>query len=92
MIRGARWGGDQQTPSGEDFVAALGYSYSLSGKSLEVRAAAQTDALGEYRLFDLPPGTYYLPAEDSRTSHIVFSRPTSQDMAPVGEFTIGRRI
>jgi len=44
-------------------VALLAYAYGPSGKKLQVRQDGQTDALGEYRLFDLPPGTYYLRAK-----------------------------
>jgi hypothetical protein len=44
-------------------VALLAYAYGPSGKKLQVHNDVQTDALGEYRLFDLPPGTYYLRAK-----------------------------
>jgi hypothetical protein len=44
-------------------VAVLAYGYSPSGRELQIRSETQTDALGEYRLFDLPPGTYYLRAK-----------------------------
>jgi hypothetical protein len=44
-------------------VSVLAYGYSPSGKGLQVRGQGQTDALGEYRVFDLPPGTYYLRAK-----------------------------
>jgi hypothetical protein len=44
-------------------VALLAYGYGPTGKTLQVRGDVQTDALGEYRLFDLFPGTYYLRAK-----------------------------
>jgi hypothetical protein len=44
-------------------VSVLTYGYGPSGKGLQVRGQGQTDALGEYRVFDLPPGTYYLRAK-----------------------------
>jgi hypothetical protein len=44
-------------------VALLAYAYGPSGKKLRAVSNAQTDALGEYRLFDLLPGTYYLRAK-----------------------------
>lgn len=44
-------------------VAVLAYGYGPSGKALLTRAGAQTDAAGDYRIFDLPPGTYYLRAK-----------------------------
>jgi len=44
-------------------VAVLAYGYGPSGKALQVRSESQTDAAGDYRVFDLPPGTYYLRAK-----------------------------
>jgi Carboxypeptidase regulatory-like domain len=44
-------------------VSILAYGYSQSAKGLQAVGATQTDALGEYRLFDLQPGTYYLRAK-----------------------------
>ena len=44
-------------------VALLAYAYRSSGKKLEIRQDVQTDALGEYRFFDVPSGPYYLRAK-----------------------------
>ena len=44
-------------------VAVLEHGHGPSSKKLQMRGNTQTDALGEYRLFDLPPGTYYLRAK-----------------------------
>jgi hypothetical protein len=44
-------------------VALLAYAYRSSGRKLQIHNDVQTDALGEYRLFDLPAGTYYLRAK-----------------------------
>jgi len=44
-------------------IALLAYAYRSSGKKLQIRNDVQTDALGEYRLFDVPSGTYYLRAK-----------------------------
>src|ERR1035441_8089597 len=44
-------------------VALLAYAYSRSGKKLQIRQDVQTDALGEYRFFDVPSGPYYLRAK-----------------------------
>jgi len=44
-------------------VVVLTYGYGPSGKKLQVQSEMQTDALGEFRFFDLRPGTYYLRAK-----------------------------
>jgi len=44
-------------------IAVLAYGYDPTGRKMQVRDETQTDALGEYRIFDLPPGTYYLRAK-----------------------------
>jgi hypothetical protein len=44
-------------------VSVLAYGYGPSGKGLQARGQAQTDALGEFRIFDLPAGAYYLRAK-----------------------------
>ena len=45
-------------------VVLLAYGYGPSGRKLQVRGSeTETDALGEYRIFDLPAGTYYLRAK-----------------------------
>jgi hypothetical protein len=43
-------------------VTALRYDYSGGGKNLQPVGGAQTDDRGEYRMFDLQPGRYYLMA------------------------------
>jgi hypothetical protein len=44
-------------------VSALAYGHAPAGKVLQMRSNSQTDATGEYRIFDLPPGKYYLRAK-----------------------------
>jgi uncharacterized protein (DUF2141 family) len=44
-------------------VEVLQYGYGPSGKALQTRGNSQTDASGEFRIFDLPPGKYYLRAK-----------------------------
>ena len=44
-------------------VAVLAYGHGPEGKVLQMRSSSQTDATGEYRIFDLPPGRYYLRAK-----------------------------
>jgi hypothetical protein len=57
-------------------VAVLAYGYGPSGKGLQESGGSQTDALGEYRIFDLHPGTYYLRA-----------KPLSAQSPGMGEIT-----
>jgi hypothetical protein len=45
-------------------VQLLSATYTLGSKYLVLRAAATTNALGEYRLVDLPARQYYLNATD----------------------------
>jgi hypothetical protein len=44
-------------------VAVLAYGYGPAGKVLQMRYSSQTDATGEYRIFDLSPGKYFLRAK-----------------------------
>ena len=44
-------------------VAVMKYIFGPKGKSLQPINNTQTDALGEYRIFDLPAGKYYLRAK-----------------------------
>jgi hypothetical protein len=57
-------------------VALLVYAHGSSGKKLQIRQDMQTDALGEYRLFDLPPGTYYLRAKPLSAQNPAMGLPT----------------
>ena len=41
-------------------VAVMAYQYTSSGRQLTERGTANTNDLGEYRIFNLPPGKYYL--------------------------------
>jgi hypothetical protein len=43
-------------------VTVLTYGHGSGGKTLQARGSSQTDATGEYRIFDLPAGTYFLRA------------------------------
>lgn len=43
-------------------VRTMVYRYSASGRQLSPRDGALTDDLGEYRIFDVQPGRYYLKA------------------------------
>ncbi len=43
-------------------VQAMDYQYTASGRQLSTRGSATTNDLGEYRIFDLNPGRYYVKA------------------------------
>jgi hypothetical protein len=43
-------------------LSAMAYQYSARGRQLVTRDSASSNDLGEYRMFDLPPGKYYLKA------------------------------
>jgi len=74
-------------------VSVLAYGYGPSGKGLQVRDQAQTDALGEYRLLDLRPGTYYLrakpasagsPGDQMTDAYATVYYPNAQQQAGAG--------
>ncbi|MGA3237875.1 MAG: carboxypeptidase regulatory-like domain-containing protein [Bryobacteraceae bacterium] len=49
-------------PLEEASVTAMRYDYSRGAKNLQPVGGAQTNDRGEYRMFDLQPGRYYLMA------------------------------
>ncbi len=48
-------------------VQALQYQYRASGRRLDIRAGAVTDANGQYRIYFLPPGRYLVRAYIHKT-------------------------
>jgi hypothetical protein len=61
-------------------VAALRYDYSGGSKNLQAVGSAQTNDRGEYRIFDLQPGRYYLMAVAIRRN----AAPMAQGGVAVG--------
>ena len=65
-------------------VQALKYSYKDGEQTLTLVRADSTDDRGEYRLFWLPPGTYYVSAASARPGIADFSfittRPSGETM------------
>jgi Carboxypeptidase regulatory-like domain len=49
-------------PMAEVSVSASRYVYTALGKRFQMSASAQTNDRGEYRIFDIQPGRYYLMA------------------------------
>jgi hypothetical protein len=47
-------------------VEAMVYRYTASGRQLASRGEGSTNDLGEYRIFDLNPGRYYLKAGSTK--------------------------
>jgi 5-hydroxyisourate hydrolase-like protein (transthyretin family) len=79
----------QQVP-----VAVMSYEYTNSGRQLSERGTANTNDLGEYRIFNLPPGKYYLRAGDITDSFIAVYYPNSPDPSAASplELTPGRQV
>ena len=48
-------------------VEALNYQYTPSGRHLSSTSSGLTNDLGEYRIFDLEPGKYYVRAKSTIT-------------------------
>ncbi|HKE23090.1 MAG TPA: carboxypeptidase-like regulatory domain-containing protein [Bryobacteraceae bacterium] len=61
-------------------VAAMTYVAGPNGKTLQQQSGSQTDALGEYRIFDLPPGRYYLRARPM-SAQMPGADPTAESYA-----------
>jgi carboxypeptidase family protein len=63
-------------PVSDADVFALQYAYSAQGRTLTARARATSDDRGEFRLFGLYPGVYYLRAvplaDDMRNTYSSF--------------------
>jgi hypothetical protein len=55
-------------------VSAMVYQYSSRGKQLVTRSSGSSNDLGEYRMFDLPPGKYYLKASPQPVLTTTFTR------------------
>jgi len=69
-------------PLEEASVTALHYDYSGGAKSLQAVASAQTNDRGEYRMFDVQPGRYYLMAVASRRNLTLLMAVTLQSVGP----------
>src|SRR5438034_6256790 len=54
---------ENRSPRGSVRVEAVRYEYRDGVRELKTGGQAQTDDRGEYRIFDLPAGSYYLRAE-----------------------------
>jgi len=52
-------------------VQAMRYAYSATGRRLQGAGGASTDDQGEYRMFGLPPGRYYVRASFNMNGGVV---------------------
>jgi hypothetical protein len=62
-------------------VALLAYQYTQNGRQLTSRSTASTNDLGEYRLYDVPAGKYYLRATPN-AGGIITNSADEQTLAP----------
>ncbi len=53
---------DRGEPVVEAYVRALRMQYVSGGRRLDIRHSVQTNDLGAFRLYGLPPGTYFVAA------------------------------
>ena len=67
------------------FVIALKQVYKDGKHVLEAQATAQTDDLGQYRLFGLAPGKYFVSAVGSKWNEIYGDREFSSKKESVAE-------
>jgi len=65
-------------PVARAMVSALRYRYAQGGRQLMPAGSAQTDDRGEYRIFGLQPGRYYISATDGSSRF----RMPSEDRSP----------
>src|SRR5262249_417229 len=84
-----RMRGNNGEPLGNVAVQAMKYSYAEGERKLNVAKSDTTDDRGEYRLFWLSPGTYYISAQPvgqfmSGSSFIVMTNNGNHDAVRVG--------
>jgi 5-hydroxyisourate hydrolase-like protein (transthyretin family) len=75
-------------------VAVMSYAYTNSGRQLTERTTASSNDFGEYRIFNLAPGKYYLRAGGIAHSLIAVYYPNSPDPSEASplELTPGRQL
>jgi hypothetical protein len=59
-------------------ISVMMYRYTVKGRELVEFSSSRTNDLGEYRVYNIPPGKYYLKAASNR-----MSLRTSEDNSPV---------
>ena len=62
-------------------VHALAYDYTRAAPTVRVAAKASTDDRGEFRLFDVRPGRYYIQAAPSDLSRAILYHAGATDIA-----------
>jgi hypothetical protein len=63
-------------------VGVMTYQYTAKGRELAFRNTVSTDDLGEYRVFDLPPGRYYVKATEFPTTSLRMTGSDEDSCAP----------
>jgi len=71
-------------PMANVFVSAQRFAYENGHRELQMKAQGESNDLGEFRLFGLAPGRYYVSAEETKWNHVVGDR-TFTDAAKGGE-------
>jgi hypothetical protein len=77
-------------------VSLMSWRYDVSGRQLVGRGSALTNDLGEYRLFGVRPGRYYLRAsppsgtltEEKRETYLAAYYPSGSDPAGAAELDV----
>jgi hypothetical protein len=73
-------------------VTAMAYEYTRAGRQLVARANASANDLGEYRIYGLAPGRYYLRAGGQggvEEAYAVSFYPAASDPAAAAQLDIG---
>jgi hypothetical protein len=73
-------------------VTALREAYYEGARKLELQAFSQTNDLGEYRLFGLRPGRYFVSATYSTRNQMVSGNEDTEEPAPVEESSAQRHV
>jgi protocatechuate 3,4-dioxygenase beta subunit len=83
-------------PLGRALVQAQKLTYQEQGRSLVTVQAVATDDKGEFRLFWLPPGQYYVSAmptdERSRTLPVIVPSPAGSSPTAVSALTLATAL
>ena len=77
-------------------VSAMVWQYTADGRTLSPRGSTPSNDLGEYRIYDLPPGRYFLKAGSSESmgggspeSYGVLYYPGTADSAAAAAIEVG---
>ncbi len=72
-------------PMAHVFVSAQRFAYENGHRELQMNAQSESNDLGEFRLYGLSPGRYYVSAEEPKWGHVVGDREFSDASKSAGE-------